>query len=220
MNIQDIKNSTRDGPEIKELSLKKELNPINSEIPNENLAPHNLVNSFLLNNSLHINNISNSLSNSTCYESKLNIDSNSSIINELHSLYKFNSLRSNFYLKHKPYDIPLTDNTINFNNYNCPPKYAINDELFAFVYPNDLMTYSISMVGFLDNIKILNYDLSKNLEANDSLFFSLLGLYFCGNTEEITTENKLYIKKCLPDEFMCKKCMLINKRKYNLNIQI
>ena len=37
-------------------------------------------------------------------------------------------------------------------------------------------------------------------------FFSLLGLYFCGNTEEITIENKLYIKKCLPDEFMCIKC--------------
>ena len=41
-------------------------------------------------------------------------------------------------------------------------------------------------------------------------------MYFCGKTEEILIYNKLYIKKCLPNEFICKKCMLINKRKYNL----
>ena len=40
-----------------------------------------------------------------------------------------------------------------------------------------------------------------------------LGLYFCG--KEIKIENE--IKKCAPNEFICKECMEINKKKYNLN---
>ena len=226
MKTQNIKDSTEVGLEIKELTLQKDKSKsdsINMEISNENNIPNMNVNLFILDNSLHINNLSNSLSNinqnisdSTNFKSNLSLDSNNSIINESLYLYKFNSLRANYYLQYKLYDIPLADEIINFNKNYYPPKYKINDELFSFVYPNDITTYSISIIGFLANNKIINYDLNKNLEVNDSQYYSLLGLFFCGNNEEIIIDNKLYIKRCLPNVFICKKCMLINKRKYNL----
>lgn len=226
-NIKD--NSSKDDLEIKQSFLKEDKsksNPINIEPSNENIPQNIIVNLFTLNNSLTNNNISNSLlninhsisdiSDSTNFESKLNIDSNNLIINECPYLRKLNSLRVNYYLKYKLYDIPLTNEIFNFNKNYWPPKYKINDELFIFAYLNDIITYSISIIGFLANNKILNYYLNNNLEINDSQYYSLLGLYFCGNTEEIIIDNKLYIKKCLPNEFICKKCMIINKRKYNL----
>ena len=72
MKIQNNNDSTKDDVEkelvIKELPLKIDKSGVKSAnmvIPNENLSLYNLENSFLLNNSLHISNISNSLSNST-----------------------------------------------------------------------------------------------------------------------------------------------------------
>ena len=225
MNNQNIKNSNKDDLKIKELSIKEDKsksNSINVTIPNENICPNIIGNLFILNNFWHINNINNSLSNdsqdvsnSTNFKSKLSIDSNASIINEFPCLKKLNSLRANYYLKYKLYDIILVDETFNFNKNFCPPKYKINNEFCAFMYPNDLITYSMATIGFLAN-KIINYDLNDTLEVNGGHYYSLLGLYFCGNTEEITIDNKSHIKKCLPNEFICNKCMLLNKRKYNL----
>ena len=218
--------------EIRELALKidksttleiaQKANLIFIHFQNENDDPNNTINNFQLNNTSFFNlsnntslNNNQSLSESTLYNSKLNINTNNSIIEFGASLYQFNSLRSSFYFKNNLNDILLID-VNNFNNNGNLSKYKIKDELFAFIYPNDLLTYKITIVASLVTNQIINYDLNNNLEVNDSQCNSSLGLYFCGNTEEITIENKVNIKKCLPNEFICKKCMLINKRKYNL----
>ena len=178
MNNIDKKDSSKnDDPEI------------NMIVENENISRNNnILSLFLLNNSFHINNIINSsnfyqsISDSTNIESLLNINLNNSNITEFTNLHKFNSLRADYYLKYNLYDIPLIDDIFNFNNNLAfPPKYKIKEELFGFVYPNDLITYSISITGILSNNKILNYDLNKKLEVKDSQFYSILGLYFCGN---------------------------------------
>ena len=146
---------------------------------------------LIINNSL--SNDSKGVSDSTNIKTKLSIDSNDSIINESLCLKKLNSLRANYYLKYKLYDIILVDEIFNFNKNFCPPKYEINKEFCGFMYTNDLITYSITIIGFLAN-KIINYDLNNIMEVNGSQYYSLLGLYFCGNTEEITIDNKSYIK--------------------------
>ena len=183
----------------------------------------NIMNSYQLNNSSFINQPNNSLlninqsSDSTFFDSKLGPNANNSIVEYKHPLNQFNSIRSNFYSKNKLNDIPLSDEINNFNNNNnYPPIYSINGKLFAFVYPNNLITYNITISAFLANNNILNYDLNQNLKVNESQYYPLLGLYFCGKIEEIKIENKVHNKKCLPNEFLCKKCLLINKRKYNL----
>ena len=183
----------------------------------------NIMNSYQLNNSSFINQPNNSLlninqsSDSTFFDSKLGPNANNSIVEYKHPLNQFNSIRSNFYSKNKLNDIPLSDEINNFNNNNnYPPIYSINGKLFAFVYPNNLITYNITISAFLANNNILNYDLNTNLKVKESQYYPLLGLYFCGKTVEIKIENKVYTKKCMPNEFICKKCLLINKRKYNL----
>ena len=192
-------------------------------IQNENNDSINIMNSFQLNNSsffnqpiVHTLNIYQSLSESTFFDSKISKNSNNSIIEYEHPLHQFNSLGSNFYLKNKINDIPLTDEINNFKNNNNLLIYKINDDLFGFIYPNDLITYSITISAFLADNNILNYDLNYKLKENKSRYYSLLGIYFCGKTEEIKIENKVYIKKCLPNEFLCKDCLKINKIKYKL----
>ena len=125
MNNQNNKNSNKDDLKIKELAIKEDKsksNSINVTIPNENISPNIIGNLFILNNFWHINNINNSLSNdsqdvsnSTNFKSKLSIDYNDSIINEFPCLKKLNSLRANYYLKYKLYDIIEHCRFIGFN---------------------------------------------------------------------------------------------------------
>ena len=151
-------------------------------IPNYNSMFIILNNSLF--NSLHFQNVnnslininnSNSMSDSTCFVSKSNINniSNDSIT-AYNSELKFNLVRSNFYLKHNLYDVPLGQL---IDNYNHPLKFKINETFYAFVYPNDLTTYCITINGFLANNN--NFD-STNLEKNNynCQFYSTLGLYF------------------------------------------
>ena len=156
-------------------------------------------------------NINQSLTESTFCHTKINEDN--SIIQDMHEL-KFNSLRADFCLKYNLYDIPLA---LEICNYNHPPKYKITDELFAFLYPNEPITYCITITGFIMNNKILNL-VSKNLEAKDGQanFNFILGLYFCGKKEQIKIGNQIESKICKPNEFICKQCMDLNKQKYNL----
>lgn len=207
--------------ELKELFLKKDKSTI-IKIQNENNNSNNILNLYQLNNAsffnqpnFHLSNTYQILSDSTFFDSKVN-SSISKSIELIPYIYQFNSIRANFYLKNKLNDIPLIGEINNFNKSNNLTKYKINNELFTFVYPNDLITYSITITEFLSNKDILNYYLYENIEVNDSKYYPLLGLYFCGNTKEIEIENIVNIKKCLPNEFMCKKCMQINKRKYKL----
>ena len=62
INSQNIKNTTKDDFEIKELAIKEDKsksNSINVAIPNENIYPNIIVNLFVSNNFWHINNINN-----------------------------------------------------------------------------------------------------------------------------------------------------------------
>lgn len=121
---------------------------------------------------------------------------------------KFNSLRANFYLKNKLYDIIYIENLKN------PPKYIINEKYYAFLYPNELTSYSFTQSGFLEkgnakiDLTIINYD--------DTKYIDEIGLYFCNKNIEIKKGNDIYTKKCSLNEFICKKCMEINKRHYNI----
>ena len=52
-------------------------------------------------------------------------------------------------------------------------------------------------------------------DVDNCICYDEKDLYFCGKTENL--ENEKQLKKCCPNEFMCKKCMDINKKKYNIN---
>ena len=116
---------------------------------------------------------------------------------------KFNTARADFYLKNKLYDIPLT--IINSTDYITPEKYYIKDNYYAFVYPNECKTYFITQSGFL---------YKNEYENNNINIDSPLGLCFCGKT--VKNDSDLNLKKCEPNEFMCKNCMEKNKQRYNI----
>ena len=50
-------------------------------------------------------------------------------------------------------------------------------------------------------------------EYKESKFNQILGLFFCGKNIKL---NENTIKKCAPNEFICKNCIEINKKIYNL----
>ena len=124
---------------------------------------------------------------------------------------KFNSLRSNFYIKLNLYDITLYEGC---NNFNCPPKYEINAELSAFLYPNEIITFPITISGFLKTDKLIfDPEIEK---INDKKFNYKVGLKFCEENIQIETENGKETKKCSSNIFMCKACMEENKRLNNI----
>ena len=165
----------------------------------------------LLNNSFYNSSFNNSFSNyqnssdmseSTTFDSKSHIYFRNLILENINK-NQFNSLRANFCLKYKLYDISLTHE---INDFNYPPKYTINEKYFAFVYPNEIITYCITISGFLYNNKI-NMDIINNCT---------FGLYFCGEEIKIRIEEEIQIKKCLPHQFICKNCIQKNINKYNI----
>ena len=95
-----------------------------------------------------------------------------------------------------------------------PLQYQINEKHSAFLYPNGLDTYAISISGFLVKDE-QNLFLINNNEINYNIFVESLGLHFCGKNIEI--KNGIGINKiCKPNEFMCKECMNKNKKLYNI----
>lgn len=187
--------------------------------PNNNsineILNKSFINSYTLNNSDSNSLINYSLnssdSQSTFCDSKSYINKNNSLL-EKEMEKKFNLVRSNFYLKNRLYDIPLN---IEYNIYNLPPKYKINDIYCAYLYPNDFITYCITITAFLKKNEIFIY--SKDEVNNTKNYISLLGLYFCGENIKIKKENEIIAKTCSPNEFMCKTCMELNKKLYNIN---
>ena len=96
------------------------------------------------------------------------------------------------------------------SNIIIPEKYKINDRLSILLYPDDCKTFYFIKSRKLGDEKIIN-DLD-NEETKFTKFDNSIGLYFCG--KEIKIENE--IKKCAPNEFICKECMGVNKKKYNI----
>ena len=231
--MKEIEDSTLNIFMIKILLLKNAESTTVNLTNNQNLTiigiqNENEINSHIMNNSSYNSFIIHSLSfyshnltKSTFYDTQkdINIYNISNSLKEEANLeipeLKFNSLRAEFCLKNKIYDIPLS---LEILNYNHPPKYRINNDFFAYLYPNEPKTYCITITRFIAKNEILNND-SKNIEINknyNSKYNFKLGLYFCGKNEQINIGNKNESKICKPDEFICKQCMKLNKTKYNL----
>ena len=122
---------------------------------------------------------------------------------------KFNNLRTNYYIKNKLNDISYYEKDTNKEN---AYKYWINEDenLYAYLYPNDYSTYCIIKSRYLGEDKIINEDNDKDINLNK--FDKSTGLYFCGKEIKIDNETKI----CTPNVFMCKECMEINKKRYNI----
>ena len=119
-----------------------------------------------------------------------------------------NSLRSKFCIKNKLYDI-----TLNPNLY-FPQKYKIDKSHYVFAYENEITSYGFTQSGFLTKENIKLNTILMNIE--DSKYYYKLGLYFCDKKVLIKIGNEIYKKRCIPNEFMCEKCMKINKKHYNI----
>ena len=124
---------------------------------------------------------------------------------------KFNYIRDKFYQKNKLYDLPLYEEGDKEKNIFIPEKYRIGEN-YGFLYPNDITTNFITRSAFIEEqieINVLNI---KDIE--NSNYYYDLGLYFCG--KEVILDDEKQLQKCSPNEFICKRCMDINKKKYNI----
>lgn len=212
--IQAIKDTNLTYTEKRILVLKEEKTTtynINDEIDINN-KKDNILLMNKSNNSCIYDNQKNSYSgdpdstydNSNIHESK---DDNSLVISDTTEIKKFNNVKCNYYKKNRLYDIILNKEE---SNLLLPPKYIIDDKNFGFVYPNKPITYFFTYSGqFKKDSLPIDSEVTK---YDDSCYNSLLGLYFCGKNIEIKNE----IKKCAPNEFICKNCMAKNKKKYNI----
>ena len=114
----------------------------------------------------------------------------------------FNKIRAKFYLENNLDDIPIN---IEEEKVFTPKIYYINEKKYAFVYLNNYMTYYITESHFLLSHQEKNT--LDEINKEDIKFHKQLGLYFCGNKENVPTENGIIKKFCAPNEFMCKDCM-------------
>jgi len=141
---------------------------------------------------------------STNYESysNLSIDSNDNINENI-----FNYARANFCLRYRLYDFSLKEENIEFI---YPPKYKINDEFSAYVYPNEITTFAFSISGFLlnDNMNIVAKLISiKIISITPSatpavyIFISLLFPVVPKNELTIPTYNKKFVVAAIKSLF-------------------
>jgi hypothetical protein len=127
------------------------------------------------------------------------------------------SSKTDFYLKNNLYDLPLNENK---SDMNLPEKHGFykDDEHFIFVCKDDLTTYRpISCARFKIN---KNYKTISDFHCkgeNGCKYNENLDLFFCGKNIEIKGKNGIENKRCTPNEFICRDCMLANKKYYQLN---
>ena len=164
-----------------------------------------------VNSTSYIDELNSTSDNSKSYMSNdLSINSKSNSVIPKFENKKFNPIRANYYLKYNLYDKIIN------TTFDYPPIYIINEKYHALVYPNELISYGFIQSGFLKNNNIKNN--SNNIDNNNnSKYNDKLGLYFCGKDVQIKLGDEIHIKKCKPNEFICKECMEINKKKYNIN---
>ena len=123
----------------------------------------------------------------------------------------FNPMKEYYYKKNNLYDLPLYEEKDESNNILIPEVYKIGKG-HGYLYSNDTTTNFISKSTFLgDNKPIIK--LSEK-DTENRKFYDSIGLYFCG--KEVKLENEKQVKRCCPNEFICKSCMDINKKKYNI----
>ena len=207
--MSKITNENLNKDEIKEIVLKKEKS---SSVKQNIITNINLLN-ISIDNNPNNESISTNETKDANSSSIISISSNFSsqlleLDQEKKTTKKLNTQRGNFYLKKKIYDILL-----NRENKDAitPEKYFINEIYFCFLYPNNLQTYYICSSGILLNHKENKMeieDINKYKEKCDKQ----VGIYFCG--KEINIKNE--IKICSKNNFICRECMQINKRIYNI----
>lgn len=165
------------------------------------------------NNNLNISNTNSFISlNETKEDTKAEISENTSSNQiEQNEEKTFNSTKEKYYEKKKLYDLILGEEIDENKNILIPDKYKI-DKSFAFLYPNDINTNYITKSAFLGDKNSIN-KLSEN-DVNNCIYYYYIGQYFCDKEIQLEKENQK--KRCRPNEFMCKSCMDLNKKKYNL----
>lgn len=161
------------------------------------------------------NNNSYSAEESTRMNSKVDISENNSLSQEIElkkADKQFNPTKQKFYIKNKLYDLLLYEEKDKEKSKLIPEIYKIDEDSFGFLYPNDITTYFITKSGFIGDKKGFTTLSEKDIE--NSHYQENLGLHFCG--KEVILDNEKTKKRCCPNEFICKSCMDINKKRYNI----
>ena len=113
--------------------------------------------------------------------------------------------REKYCLENKLYDI--YDTKIKDGNFKYLTSVSLEKDKKCFLYKNDLITYY-----FIKNFRFGDFFINDDI-LTDNQYNKSYGLFFCGN--EIKLENN-EIKKCCPNEMICKQCMEKNKKRYKL----
>ena len=221
------KNSNNDDNSYEELErIKKKIKTTEIKLENKNKLKNISLDNLINNNSHNDNyNYNNSISNndynynnlnsysedqSTREESKINYSKNEGEEEEKQKNKKaFNEIRAGFYIKNKIFDEILYKGG-DENNKIIGEIYKIDDKHFGLLYTDDYITNSITKSTYMNNRK--NEEELTEEEKKDKIFDDKVGLYFCYSDIQLEKE----IKKCEPNNFICKKCMEINKKLYNI----
>ena len=121
-------------------------------------------------------------------------------------LVKPDDEKKKYWIKYKLYDVVKNDNESQYP-YIC----KIDEDKRFYFYDNKLVTYNYAQNVLFGEKYSINEDILKDETYNESL-----GLFFCGKKIEL---NQKEVKRCCPNEIMCKECMNKNKNRYNLNNQ-
>ena len=125
----------------------------------------------------------------------------------------FNKLRAEFYIKNKIFDKVYYEEKEE-NKIITSPKYKIDKEHYGLLYIDDLTTNYLTKSTYLSGKKIINELTEKEKEGR--AFNESVGLFFCGKEIKLEKDGETVIKKCEPNNFICKECMDVNKKYYNI----
>ena len=211
--------------EKKEIFIKKEKTESTVIDNSDKALVNNLTNTTINNNStLNISNYNNYsindnssiINESTRDETQLEIDpmkESKTNQNEKKDEKIFNKLRADYYIKNKIFDKVYYDEKEE-NKIITSPKYKIDERHYGLLYDNDLTTNYLTKSTILSGKRIINELTEKEKEGRS--FNESVGLIFCGKEIKLEKDGKTVIKKCEPNNFICKECMEVNKKYYNI----
>ena len=211
--------------EKKEIFIKKEKTESTVIENSDKALVNNLTNTTINNdstlnisnyNNYSINDNSSIINESTRDETQLEIDpmnESKTTQNEKKDEKIFNKLRADYYIKNKIFDKVYYDEKEE-NKIITSPKYKIDEKHYGLLYDNDLTTNYITKSTYLSGKKIISELTEKEKEGRS--FNESVGLIFCGKEIKLEKDGKTVIKKCEPNNFICKECMEVNKKYYNI----
>jgi hypothetical protein len=211
--------------EKKEIFIKKEKTESTVIENSDKALVNNLTNTTINNdstlnisnyNNYSINDNSSIINESTRDETQLEIDpmnESKTTQNEKKDEKIFNKLRADYYIKNKIFDKVYYDEKEE-NKIITSPKYKIDERHYGLLYDNDLTTNYITKSTYLSGKKIISELTEKEKEGRS--FNESVGLIFCGKEIKLEKDGKTVIKKCEPNNFICKECMEVNKKYYNI----